>query len=88
MSRGYHSVVHQFGYEPQCPLHGYGLDTARRGCGATSKYRIDARLLDAPFRCAQCRRSYAHSSTSFLHRRPLPKRGKRASDAIRRMFYG
>ena len=85
MSRGYHSVVHQFGCEPQCPIHGCWLDTECRGCGATSAYRIDARLLGAPFRCAQCRLPYARTSTNFARRPPLPKR---ARTAITRTFLG
>jgi predicted RNA-binding Zn-ribbon protein involved in translation (DUF1610 family) len=85
MARGYHGVVHQIGCEPQCPVHGLWLETECPGCGATTDYRIDVRLLDAPFRCAHCRRSYAPTRTSFVSRPPL---SKRARSSIVRMFIG
>ena len=58
-ARGYHSVVHQFGNALLCPIHRTKLETQWRKCGATSDYRIDAKLLDAPFRCANCRQPTA-----------------------------
>lgn len=44
-----------------CALH----DSWLSQCGAASDYRIDARLLDAPFKCPNCRRSYSPSWSSF-----------------------
>ena len=76
MARGYHTVLHQYGSEPQCPLHGTWLDSACPGCGAASAYHLDARLLGAPFRCAHCRRPYGRTTTAFLKRRPLSKHAR------------
>ena len=76
MARGYHSILHQYGSEPQCPLHGTWLESECAGCGAASAYHLDARLLDAPFRCAQCRRPYGRTAASFVKRQPLPKRAR------------
>lgn len=69
MSRGYHGVVHQLGPEARCPVHGCRLASACLGCGARTAWRLDARLLDAPFRCAHCRRRYG--AANFIHRKPL-----------------
>lgn len=85
MSRGYHGVVHQFGSEPRCPVHKCWLETECHSCGATSAYRINASLLDAPFRCANCRRHYGNAAASFVHRCPLPKP---ARTALARTFLG
>ena len=70
MSRGYHSVVHQFGSVPYCPVHGCCLETRCRSCGAASEYFIKASVLDAPFRCPNCRRNSGNRSASFVHRIP------------------
>ena len=76
MAHGYHSVVHQFGYIASCPVHDCALATTCPGCGAASPYRLDARLLGAPFRCAQCGRPYAN--TSFAHRKSLSQQARTA----------
>lgn len=70
MSLGYHSMAHQFLGAMQCPAHGDWLQEHCRSCGQTSAYRLDARLLDAPFRCAACRRPYGRSQAPST--RPLP----------------
>ena len=69
MSRGYHGMVHQLGPEARCPAHGCAMESTCRGCGASSAWHLDARLLDAPFRCAYCRRRYG--AANFIHRKPL-----------------
>jgi len=65
MARGYHSVLHQFDGVQRCPIHFTLLETHCRRCGAQNNYRIDARILDAPFKCPDCRRPYASSWSSF-----------------------
>lgn len=72
MSRGYHSVVHQFGAVRHCPVHGCCLENRCRNCGSTSEYLIKASVLDAPFRCPNCRRNYGNTSACFVHRIPWP----------------
>lgn len=71
MARGYHSVVHQFGNVLLCPIHRTPLETQCRNCSATSAYRLNANLLDAPFRCTNCRQEYAASWRGFGRRRRL-----------------
>ena len=85
MSRGYHSVVHQFGCIPYCPVHGCCLQTRCRSCGSTSEYLIKASVLDATFKCPNCRRSYGNSPPSFVHRIPMLPRDRAA---IVRAFIG
>ena len=68
MSLGYHSVVHQREHLDRCPIHGVQLLAACRHCGRPSAYRLDAQLLDAPFRCRHCRHYYTASS----YAPPLP----------------
>lgn len=85
MARGYHSVVHQFGNASLCPIHRTPLETQCRKCGATCDYRIDAKLLDAPFRCANCRQAFSASWTRFAKRRKLQPRER---IALTRAFIG
>lgn len=84
MARGYHSVVHQFGHQQRCPVHGCLLETTCRSCGAASAYRIDAKVIGSPFRCPQCGSHYSRSSTWILGRARLPQQGR---TAITRSFF-
>ena len=56
LTLGYHGVLHQLQRHAHCPTHRSPLQTACGHCGRTSHYRLDAQLLDAPFRCRHCRR--------------------------------
>ncbi len=56
MALAYHGVMHQRVGASRCPWHGVALEEHCRGCGATAAYRLNARLLGSPFRCAECRR--------------------------------
>ena len=85
MSRGYHSVVHQFGGIAYCPMHGCCLETKCRSCGATSEYVIKASVLDAPYKCPNCRRNYGNAPAGFVHRSPLQPRDR---TALFRTFLG
>jgi hypothetical protein len=69
--RGYHGVVHQVERHSQCLLHGLPLQVRCRHCDRTSDYRLDAQLLDSPFRCRHCRGHYASGPPRFLNRSPL-----------------
>ena len=62
--RGYHSVVHQLESVKCCPVHGTLLTVECYACGACTPYRLNAHLLDAPFRCACCRNFYPRFSIS------------------------
>jgi hypothetical protein len=85
MSRGYHSVVHQFESVPYCPVHGCRMENVCRSCGAIGEYLIKASVLDAPFKCPNCRSNYGYMSASFVHRIPWPPRDRAA---IVRAFIG
>ncbi len=85
MSRRYHSVIYQFGGVPCCLVHGCFMQTMCRSCGASSDYLIKASVLDAPFKCPHCRRSYGNSSASFVHCMPLQPHERAA---IFRIFIG
>lgn len=53
-SRGYHASVHQQLRHQRCPIHGQPLQTHCLHCGKATAYRLDALMLDAPFRCRHC----------------------------------
>ena len=66
MSLGYHGVVHQRERYEQCPIHRLPLFATCRHCGEASAYRLDAQLLEAPFRCRHCRRTYGSNLPPLL----------------------
>lgn len=70
MKLGYHGVMHQRASATCCPCHRDALEEHCRGCGTSVEYRINASLLNAPFRCAHCRRPYSGSGRSFAPRPP------------------
>ena len=59
MTLAYHGVMHQCAGAGRSPCHGVLLEEQCRGCGAAAPYQLNARLLGSPFRCAECRWSYA-----------------------------
>jgi hypothetical protein len=85
MSRGYHGVIHQSGGAHHCAVHGCPLESRCRSCGSSSEYFINAHVLDAPFRCPNCRRQYGNVQASFVRRHPLPAH---ARFAICRAYWG
>ena len=70
MKLGYHGVMHQRAGATCCPCHGAALEEHCRGCGKSAEYRLSARVLNAPFRCSNCRRPYAGSGCTFAPRPP------------------
>lgn len=85
MCRGYHGVMFQLESFKTCPVHHTLLEVECEACGARTPYRLNANLLDAPYRCACCRNFYASKSPAILNKRPL---GKRARIAITRSRLG
>lgn len=85
MARGYHCVMHQFGNVLRCPVHAVPLETLCRGCGASSDYRIDAMILQSPFKCPHCRKAYASSWRRFPSRCALTMQQR---TALTRTFIG
>lgn len=72
ISLGYHSVVHQAIAFARCPAHDDWLEERCCTCGRESPYRLDARVLGAPFRCTHCRQPYGRRVPT-ISPRPLPK---------------
>ena len=87
MTRGYHAAVHQLEILQLCPIHGHWLRVECRYCGYSAPYRLHARLLDAPFRCANCRFSYASSGPYFLRRRALSKTAQVTMTRLRLRYH-
>ena len=63
---GYHGRAQQLLRHARCPIHGKPLQAACRRCERPSPYRLDAQLLDAPFKCRHCRAPYALQSTPAI----------------------
>lgn len=70
LSRGYHGASHQHERLLNCPAHGRPLETRCRHCQRTSDYRLDAQLLDTPFRCRHCAQNYAGARPMNIALRP------------------
>jgi hypothetical protein len=85
MARGYHSVVHQFEGLQRCPIHGTVLETRCRSCGKATRYHLNAKLIDAPFGCAQCGSRHSQGPTCICKRSPLLQQDR---TAITRTFLG
>ena len=85
--RGYHSVVHQLDTVAQCPIHGNWLLVECHCCGLPTPYRLNARLLDAPFRCGNCRAFYGLRAPSFLRRKPLTVQNRVALTRTRLRYF-
>lgn len=85
MARRFHSIVHQLCHLTRCPVHGCPLVTACFRCRSTSAYRIDAKLVGAPFRCPHCGATYSGSTASLAKRPPLSQLGR---TAITRAYFG
>ena len=65
LRRGYHSAIHQFECVRRCPAHQVFLETACRYCHEPTAYRLQAKMLDSPFRCCQCGVRYCISAQPF-----------------------
>ena len=83
LRRGYHSVVHQLETIQHCPIHGTWLEVQCPSCFEPVPYRLDARLLDAPFRCVHCRAFYTTWAPSFLKRKALTGEQRAAMNRLR-----
>jgi hypothetical protein len=75
VSAAYHSRLFQLERHARCPIHGEVLRDVCRHCGQQSAYRLDAILLDAPFRCKHCRSCYSSRgyAPAAFDRRLAPK---------------
>jgi hypothetical protein len=84
LCRGYHGVIHQLEIVQTCPVHRCPLEEACGECGARMPYRLNAHLLDAPYRCGNCRKLYASCQPAIANRRPF---GIKARIAITRFRF-
>ena len=87
LRRGYHSVVHQLETIHHCPIHGGWLEVQCPHCGEPTPYRLNAHLLDAPFRCGNCRTFYCEHAPYFLSRKPLSKTARATVTRLRMRHY-
>lgn len=72
LGAGYHCRLFQYERHVRCPIHDVALHAVCRRCGRPSAYRLDAQLLDAPFRCRHCGHYYTSGgSAPALGRRYL-----------------
>ena len=71
LSRGYHSVVHQFEGQAQCPAHGGPLESVCERCGCETPYRMSVQVLEAQYRCAHCLAPYAQPCWTPENARPM-----------------
>lgn len=85
--RGYHPAVHQLEVVQLCPLHGLWLSVECQYCEYRAPYRLEARLLDAPFRCANCRVSYSQRGGAYFVRRKALSQTAQATITRLRVHY-
>lgn len=87
LRRGYHSVVHQLELVHHCPIHGGWLEVLCPCCGEPTPYRLNAHLLDAPFRCGNCRAFYCAQAPYFVKGKPLSKTARIAVTRLRLHYW-
>jgi hypothetical protein len=78
LARGYHSVLHQMEGVRICPVHRRPLETACSRCEYEAPYRVGAQLLEAPYRCINCRTSYGGNGWSPGRARPMTAEYRKA----------
>jgi len=83
LCRGYHGVIHQYEIVRTCPVHGSRIETECGECGAQMLYRINAQMLDAPYRCSNCRELYASCPPLIANRPPLNQKARVAITRLR-----
>lgn len=87
LRRGYHGVVHQLETVHHCPIHGGWLRVQCPSCDEPAPYRLNARLLNSPFRCADCGAFYGSGAPCFLKRRPLTRQERVAITRLKLHYY-
>lgn len=78
MTRGYHSVLHQMECIRTCPAHHRQLESACLRCGYEAPYVVNVRLLESPYRCAECGKSYGGGGWSPDAPRPMKTEFRKA----------
>lgn len=75
---GYHSVVHQLNRVGECPIHGVELRATCEKCGSRTPYLLNALVLDAPYRCSNCRAAFAYKLPSLSETKPMSQQARTA----------
>ena len=83
MGRGYHGVMHQFETIKTCPVHHILMEIHCGSCKAQTPYRLNAQLLDAPYRCSFCRKPYGSCSPAISENRLFGKKARIANTRSR-----
>jgi hypothetical protein len=83
LAGGYHGIVHQLKRVGRCPVHGDVLEMACHNCGERAPYRLNAYLLDAPYRCGNCGACYMSTRPSPSLWRPLSQKARTAMTRTR-----
>jgi len=83
LAGGYHGIVHQLKRVGRCPVHGDVLEMACHHCGGRAPYRLNAYLLDPPYRCGNCGACYMSLLPSQSLWRPLGQKVRTAMTRTR-----
>jgi predicted RNA-binding Zn-ribbon protein involved in translation (DUF1610 family) len=75
---GYHSALYQIERIAVCPAHSMPLESACRKCGYEAPYLLNVRLLETPYRCANCGARYASKKWSPDRLQPMSWEDRRA----------
>lgn len=75
---GYHSALYQIERVIVCPAHSLPLEGACRRCGYEAPYLLNVRLLETPYRCAECGARYGSKKWSPDRLQPLSGEHRRA----------
>jgi hypothetical protein len=70
-----------------CPIHGGWLEVLCPHCGEPTPYRLNAHLLNAPFRCGNCRTFYCAHAHYFVKRKALSVNQRAAMTRLRLHHY-
>jgi DNA-directed RNA polymerase subunit RPC12/RpoP len=75
---GYHSALYQIDRVMVCPAHSLPLEAACRVCGYEAPYLLNVRLLETPYRCADCGARYGSRKWSPDRLEPMSGEHRRA----------
>jgi hypothetical protein len=83
LQRGYHSVVRQLETVRRGSIHGGWIQVLCPFCSEPTPYRLNPHLLDAPFRCGNCRTFYCAQAPHFVRKKSLTVKHRAAMTRLR-----
>jgi hypothetical protein len=83
LASGYHGIVYQLRRVGRCPVQGGVLEMACHHCSGRTPYRLNANLLDAPYRCGNYGACYISLLPSPSLWRPLDQKARTAMTRTR-----